>query len=590
MRPLCLFLLFTAGVAAADPAPAPAGDVERRFRGLLDEAWETQLKEHPGFATLVGDPRYNDRLDDDSPEAIARRKAYARDLHARLLALEPAALPAPARLDYDLFRRQLEEEIAGQRFCEECLPLNQMSGAYRELTDLAEVAPRARVKDLEDFLKRMEAYPTLVDQHIALMRTGLARGITPPRVTLREVGRVIAAQIVEEPATHPIYPLLYASPPATVPPKEARRLQKAARKAIAERVVPALDKLRRFVVEEYEPKARASIGLSDLPEGPAWYAHRVRASTTTDLSPDRIHQIGLGEVKRIRAEMEAVMRKTGHTGDLASFFQHLRTDPRFFFEDKEALLTAYRDIAKRIDPGLPRLFGTLPRLTYGVRPVPPYLERTQTTAYYNPGSPEGGRPGWFYANTFDLKSRPKWEMEALTLHEAVPGHHLQIALAQELGELPPFRRHAHFTAFVEGWGLYAESLGGELGLYQDPYARFGQLTYEMWRAIRLVVDTGMHGRGWTREQAIEFFKRNAGKSEHDIVVEVDRYIVWPGQALGYKIGELKLKELRAFAAAQLGERFDPRAFHDVVLGAGALPLQVLEERVRAWVFLQKKNK
>jgi uncharacterized protein (DUF885 family) len=314
----------------------------------------------------------------------------------------------------------------------------------------------------------------------------------------------------------------------------------------------------------------------------------VRAQTTTDWSPERIHQLGLAEVARIRAEMLTLMQKTGYKGDLGSFFEMLRTDKRFFFGDKRELLEAYRDIAKRIDPELPRLFRTLPRLPYGVWPTPAYSEKTAPTAYYTPGAPELGRPGRFWANTYDLRSRPKWEMEALTLHEAVPGHHLQIARAQELGDVAEFRKWEGFTAFVEGWGLYAESLGGELGLYQDPYSKFGQLTYEMWRAIRLVVDTGMHAKGWSRAQAIQFFVDNSSKTRHDIEVEIDRYIAWPGQALAYKIGELKLKELRAWAQQELGDKFSIRDFHDEILGAGALPLDVLDGRVRRWVAAEKR--
>jgi uncharacterized protein (DUF885 family) len=278
-----------------------------------------------------------------------------------------------------------------------------------------------------------------------------------------------------------------------------------------------------------------------------------------------------------------VIASTGFTGSFHDFVTFLRTDPRFFFERAEDLLVTYRDICKRADPALTRLFGTLPRLPYGVVPVPPYAEKSQTSAYYEPGSPAAGRPGRFFANTYDLKARPKWEMEALSLHEAVPGHHLQIALAQELPEMPEFRKNSFYTAYVEGWGLYAESLGGEMGFYEDPYARFGQLTYEMWRAIRLVVDTGMHALGWSRQRAIDYFVENAGKAEHDIVVEIDRYIVWPGQALAYKIGELKIQELRARAARALGPRFDIRAFHDHVLGSGAVPLDVLEGRIGEWI-------
>jgi len=327
--------------------------------------------------------------------------------------------------------------------------------------------------------------------------------------------------------------------------------------------------------------------MSALPDGAAWYALRVRQYTTTSLTPAAIHQLGLSEVKRIRAQMDSVIASTGFTGSFAEFSRFLRTDPRFFFTDSASLVQGYRDIAKRVDPGLIRLFGRLPRLPYGVTTIPSYTARSQTTAYYQPGSPDAGRPGWYYVNTYDLKSRPKWEMEALSLHEAVPGHHLQIALSQEMTAVPEFRRYGGYTAFVEGWGLYAESLGPELGLYEDPYFKFGQLTYEMWRAVRLVIDTGIHSMGWSRQQAIDFFKENAPKAEQDITVEVDRYIVWPGQALAYKIGQLKIRELRDSAASALGSKFDVRAFHDAVLENGALPLDLLEARIREWVAARK---
>ncbi len=314
----------------------------------------------------------------------------------------------------------------------------------------------------------------------------------------------------------------------------------------------------------------------------------MRQQTTTDLTPQQIHDIGLREVARIRAEMEALIPTTGFQGSFDEFVRFLRTDPRFFFDKPEDLVSAYRDIAKRADPELTRLFGRLPRLPYGVIAVPAYAEKSTTTAYYEGGAPAAGRPGYYFVNTYDLKARPKWEMEALTLHEAVPGHHLQTALAQEMEGVPEWRRHDDHTAFTEGWGLYAESLGGEMGFYQDPYSKFGQLTYEMWRAVRLVVDTGMHSLGWSRDRAIEYFKANAPKTEHDIVVEIDRYIVWPGQALAYKIGELKIKELRALAEKELGAKFDVRAFHDEVLGRGSVPLDVLDAKIRGWIAEQKR--
>ncbi|HYQ83225.1 MAG TPA: DUF885 domain-containing protein, partial [Rubrobacter sp.] len=322
---------------------------------------------------------------------------------------------------------------------------------------------------------------------------------------------------------------------------------------------------------------------STLPDGEAWYALAVRESTTTDLTPRQIHDIGLAEVKRIRAEMDEVIRSTGFKGSFEEFLTFLRTDPRFYFEKPEDLVTAYREICKRADPELVKLFGRLPRLPYGVDVIPEYAAKSQTTAYYSQGSLAAGRPGMYSVNTYDLKSRPRYEMEALSLHEAVPGHHLQVSLAQEIEGIPTWRRYDDYTAYVEGWGLYAESLGEEMGFYKDPYSKFGQLTYEMWRAVRLVVDTGMHSLGWSREQAIDYFKANAGKAEHDITVEIDRYIVTPGQALAYKLGELKIKELRAFAEKELGAKFDIRAFHDEVLGRGALPLDLLEKNVRGWV-------
>jgi uncharacterized protein (DUF885 family) len=458
-----------------------------------------------------------------------------------------------------------------------------MQGAQQDVARFLMLAASgaAGVAAFENMLARLEAVPALLEQVTELMRRGIDSGITPPRVTLRDVPAQILSQAPAETAGSPLL-RAFERIPDSVPAADRERLRREAARIYEAKAAPAFRALHEFFTAEYLPGTRETIALRDAPDGEAWYAFLVRQSTTTRLTPQEIHHIGLGEVARIRALMEEVVRSVGFAGGFAEFTRHLRTDARFFFERAEDLLAAYRDIAKRADPELVRLFGRLPRLPYGVRPVPAYAEKSQTTAYYEPGSPEAGRPGYFYANTYDLRSRPKWEMEPLALHEAVPGHHLQIALAQELPAMPEFRKHGFYTAYVEGWGLYAESLGAEMGFYQDPYAVFGQLTYEVWRAIRLVVDTGIHALGWSRQQAIDYFIANAGKAEHDIVVEVDRYIVWPGQALAYKVGELKLKELRAWAQRELGEAFDVRAFHDEVLGEGALPLDVLEERVRAW--------
>jgi uncharacterized protein (DUF885 family) len=569
------------------PAALLADDAQ--FRKLLDDEWQWQLQEFPTLATSIGDNRYNDRMTDNSEEAIERRRAHARDLVGRIRAIDRTKLSTANQLNYDLFLREAEEDVAGQRFRSDYIQLTQRGGIHSQLANLVQQVPRGNARDYDNFLKRLEQTPRLVDQSIAQMRKGLAAGITPPRITLRDAAELINNHIKDDPTQSPIYQQLAANVPDSIPAAEQERIANRTREVLQTAVIPSFRKLHKFFVEEYYPKTRETIGLSAVPNGKEWYAHLVRLYTTTDMTADQIHELGLSEVKRIRAEMERIKASTGFTGSLADFFTFLRTDPRFFYTDKEALLTGYRDIAKRIDPELPKLFGVLPRLPYGVKPVPAYAEKTQTTAYYNDGSLEAGRPGIFYANTYNLPARPKWEMEALTIHEAVPGHHLQISIAQELPDVPEFRRFGGYTAFIEGWGLYTESLGPELGMYKDPYSKFGQLTYEMWRAVRLVVDTGMHAKGWSRQQAIDYFKENAGKTEHDIVVEIDRYINSPGQALAYKIGELKFKELRAYATKELGDKFDIRKFHDTVLGAGALPLSIVDSRVRAWVADEKRK-
>jgi uncharacterized protein (DUF885 family) len=402
---------------------------------------------------------------------------------------------------------------------------------------------------------------------------------------LRDVPQQVRSQLVDDASASPLLKG-FNTIPTSVDSLQAESLRGRAAVIYREQVVPAYERLLEFTEDEYLPAARESIAARDLPDGDAWYRHNVAMRTTTDLTPRQIHEIGLSEVKRIRGEMDLIIESTGFDGSFEEFLHFLRTDPQFYHTSAEDLMREYRDITKRADPELTRLFGVLPRTPYGVIEVPDYAAKSTTTAYYQRGSMKAGRPGYYFANTYALDTRPRWEMEALSLHEAVPGHHLQIALQQELENVPWFRQIASYTAFSEGWGLYSESLGEEMGFYKDPYSKFGQLTYEMWRAIRLVVDTGMHYLGWSRQQAIDFFKENAGKSEHDIVVEIDRYIVWPGQALAYKIGELKIKELRAYAEETLGDKFDIRAFHDEVLGRGAVPLSMLEANIKAWVQAQ----
>ena len=599
---MCIaYVLFAAALASAQQPPSGRSFHDRyaelvanprhmsdsaRLAQLFRVNWEYVMTEFPEFATYVGYPGQNTRWTDNSLQAIERRKRELEEPLAVVKTIRRDRLSPPNRLNYDLFRRGVEEQIEGTRFKDEYFAVTQLDGVQQDVGRLLAQMPTASVQDYENILARLNAVPALVDQAIVLLGKGLEAGITPPRVTLRDVPDQIRGLTPEDPMASPLLQP-FAQFPASVPAGERERLTRAARDAYTQRVAPAYRKLYDYVAGTYVPKTRESIGMRELPDGPAWYAYRVRQFTTTSLSPDQIHALGLREVKRIRALMDSVIAATGFKGSFADFARFLRTDPQFFYDDSASLVRAYRDIAKRADPGLIKLFGRLPRLPYGVTTVPSFMAKSQTTAYYQGGSLQAGRPGYFFVNTYDLKSRPKWEMEALSLHEAVPGHHLQIALAQELDGLPEFRRYGGYTAFVEGWGLYAEGLGPELGMYQDPYSKFGQLTYEMWRAVRLVLDTGIHAMGWTREQALQFFKDNAPKAEQDITVEVDRYIAWPGQALAYKIGQLKFRELRDSTAAALGARFDIRAYHDEALRNGALPLDLLEQDVREWIGRQR---
>ncbi len=564
------------------PATKGQGSESERLQKLFDLSWDYVMHSSPEFATFIGYPGLNDRWSDSSFESIAFGRATSRKILEALLSVDRSQLKPSEQVNYDLARRRLERGIEGDRFHGEYLVVNQVGGVQQGIPQVLAAMPARSVQDYENILARLRGLPTVIDQTIALLDKGLQEGITPPRVTLRDVPGQVGNLLVDDPMQSPML-RAFQKFPAAVPAAEQERLKGAAVQAFSERVAPALRKLQSYLANTYLPAARETIAMSDLPDGKAWYSYNVQQQTTTSLTPEQIHQIGLAEVKRIRWQMETLMAAAGFKGTLQEFFTFLRTDPQFYYDKSEDLLAGYRDIAKRIDPELVKLFGKLPRLPYGVIAVPSYSEKSQTTAYYENGSLAAGRPGYFYANTYDLKSRPKWEMEALTAHEAVPGHHLQLSLSQELEDVPQWRRYDDYTAFVEGWGLYAESLGDEMGLYKDPYSKFGQLTYEIWRAIRLVVDTGMHAKGWTRQQAIDYFKANAGKAEHDIEVEVDRYIVWPGQALAYKIGELKIKELRAHAEKELGSKFDVRAFHDQVLGNGGLPLDLLEKNVRGWV-------
>jgi len=564
------------------------------FRVYLADDWKRWLAEYPELATSFGYPGGDDRWTDDSPAGIERRTHHLSESLASVRAFDPAGLPAKDRTNYDLYRELLEVAERGLAFGLDPLPfhlgmprsflvpLNQMDGVHLSASEVLEIQPREHPSDYENILARLNSLETAVEQNLALLEAGLRKGHTACRVAIGGVPDQVRGLIPAEPLDSPLL-LPFREFPARIPESERPRLLAAAKTAYRDRVVPAFERLHGYLVSTYLPACREAPGVSSLPDGAALYEHLVRWQTTTGHSPQEIHEIGQREVRRLRSAMEELKANSGFAGTLAEFFEFLRTDARFSYPTAEALIDGYRVIAKKTDPGLARLFGRLPRLPYGVAPVPEFRAQSSPTAYYMPGAPSTGRAGTFYANTFQLPSRLRWEMEPLCLHEAVPGHHLQIALAQEVEDLPDFRRHTGPTAFVEGWGLYAESLGEELGHYRDPYSQMGQYIYDMWRSIRLVVDTGIHALGWSREDAIRFFRENTGKSDVDIAVEVDRYIVWPGQALAYKIGQLKFRELRTYAERELGERFDPRWFHDRVLEEGALPLDMVDARVRAWV-------
>ncbi len=570
--------------AAAEARPSQ----QERLYQIFDRIWDWQLTSYPEFATYVGVPGHDDRWTDYSSAAIAGRQQDQRGFLGELEVLGVSELDADARLDHELVVKGLREEIEAFRFHPEYLAIDQLAGVQLDVAHLLELMPAGTAAEFENMLERLRAVPALLEQNIALLEAGLASGITTPRITLRDVPQQLRDLIADDPGDSPLL-RPFAEIPEEIPAKKRASLRREAERILVADVYPAYRKLLAFMEEEYIPGARETISLFALPNGEAWYAFNVRSHTTTDLTPHQIHEIGLVEVERIRKEMQRLIKELGFDGSLAEFGEFLRTDPRFYFDSEEELLSAYRDICKRADPQLVHLFGTLPRLTYGVKPVPAFEAKSAPTAYFQPGSLEAGRPGYFFANTYDLKTRPSWEMEALSLHEAVPGHHLQIALAQELEGIHDLLKYGSYNAFSEGWGLYAESLGDQMGFYRDPYAKFGQLTYEIWRAIRLVVDTGIHAMGWSREQAIEFFQENAAKNGHDIVVEVDRYIVMPGQALAYKIGQLQIAKLRALAQQELGPAFDIRTFHDQVLLRGAMPLDVLEQRVQRWIERVKQD-
>ena len=579
--PLLVLALAATRLHAEDAA------AKKRFDALLAEAWEQDKREDPLLATETGDHRFDDRLPAVATADIERRAAAARGYLERLKAIGRTALATQDRVSYAMFERELGDELARHGFRTERMPITADSGFHTGLSRLPDEVPLATLKDYENYVARLRAIPAYLDQNVEHMREGLKTGFTCAKAALAGYDSTMRPHADPDPEKSVFWKPFLSFPPG-VPSSEQERLRAAGREAIAKSVAPAYQRLLDFFTKEYEPGARTTLGASELPEGKAYYAWCVKHYTTLDTTPEAVHQLGLSEVARIHREMEGVFQRVGFKGTFPEFLEFLRTDPRFYAKTPEELLKQAAWIAKRMDGKLPSLFGRLPRQPYGVEPVPADIAPKYTGGRYAGAPLDGKRAGTYWVNTYALETRPFYQLEALTLHEAVPGHHLQIALAKELQGLPEFRRYSYVDAFGEGWGLYSEHLGIEAGFYQDPYSDFGRLSYEMWRACRLVVDTGIHAMGWTRQQSIDYMAQQTALSLHEVTTEVDRYISWPGQALAYKMGELKIRELRARAEKALGTRFDVRAFHDAVLANGSVPLGVLEQQIDEWIAATKR--
>ena len=557
-------------------------DLERELASIFETTWEFRLKEDPLLATSVGRHEYNHRLPEISRSALQRQADFFVQTLNRLNEIDLALLSPQSRINSDIFRIQIEDWLADYGFKGYLIPILADSGFHISLARLPERVPLNTTDDYRNYIARLGGIGLYMGGYTARMREGLRSGFTQPRVILEGYEGGIQAHVPDKAENSVFYAPFKEFPPA-VAQADQETLAQLGKMAVSDVVIPSYARFLRFMLEEYRPQARTTLGASDLPNGADYYAYLVRHFTTLDVSPEKIHQTGLDEVARIRAEMEEVIRGVGFEGTFSDFLTFLRTDPRFYADSARELLKEASFIAKKMDGKLPGLFRTLPRLPYSVAPVPESIAPKYTAGRYV-GAPVGSTlPGYYWVNTYNLSSRPLYVLEALTLHEAVPGHHLQNALRQEIKGLPQFRRFAGFNAFGEGWGLYAERLGLEAGFYSDPYSNFGRLTYEMWRACRLVVDTGLHARGWTREQAIDYLASNTALSLHEVRTEADRYISWPGQALAYKMGALKIRELRHRAETALGPRFDIRDFHDAVLLNGSIPISVLEEQINTFI-------
>jgi uncharacterized protein (DUF885 family) len=580
------YTLLAAVLLASISVPLAAARAQQgaaeQLRALMAAEWEFELREDPLMATSVGDQRYDDQLPHVAPEDQARRRDSIQFYLGRLQSIDRGALEGQDRVSAAMLQERLEIALGEIEAGEERIPILADAGFHTGIAQVPSYQPAQTVPQVERYITRLHQVPRYFREHIANMRRGMRDGFTMPRVVLDGYEVTIASHVVSN-----VDSSLFFAPltklPENFPEAERARLQQLARTVIRDSVVSAYRDFLTFMTEEYIPGTRTTTAAYDLPDGERHYERQIRKYTTLPLTADSIHRLGLAEVARIEQEMAVVMRRANHTGTLAEFIQMLRTDPRFYPKTAEELLQRASWIAKRMDGKLPSLFKILPRQPYGVEPVPAHLAPKYTAGRYVEAPPGSTESGKYWVNVYDLPSRTLYTLEALTLHEAVPGHHLQVALSRELEDLPEFRRNTYISAFGEGWGLYSERLGLEAGFYTDPYSDFGRLTYEMWRACRLVIDTGLHTKGWTRQQAMDYMAARTALSLHEIRTETDRYISWPGQALAYKLGELTIRRLRAEAEEALGSRFDIREFHDAVLRNGSVPMSVLEAEVRSWI-------
>ncbi|MBI3871620.1 MAG: DUF885 domain-containing protein [candidate division Zixibacteria bacterium] len=555
---------------------------------LFADYWEFQMRTSPTWATYLGDHRFDDRLSDLSAAERDKELQALRGFLARSQAIQEAELARSDSLSAELFSREIQRQIDDWPLLEYTMPISQQNGPHIEFPELVTYHPFQTVNDCENFVKRLRAFPVLIDQTIANMQEGMKDRLVPAKVTMQATVPEIESQIVDDPAKAVLAGAI-AQIDSGIPDTAKARLKQEIITAIAADVVPAYQRLDAFVKTEYIPACRDTVGILALPDGRERYRRLARRYTTTNLSPEEIFQIGQRELKLVHDQMEAIKDSCGFHGTIQEFAASLRQDPRFFYTTADSLVDGFKAILARMNDKLPLLFGRLPKAPYSFREIESYRAEAAPDAYYYGAPEDGSRPGYFYINTSHPTMRPKYTMEALAFHEAVPGHHLQLSIQQELTNLPRFRRHGGYTAFVEGWGLYSERLPKEVGFFTDPYSEFGRLTLEAWRCVRLIVDPGIHYYGWTRRQAVDFFRDNTALSDLNINSEVDRYIAWPGQALAYKIGQLKILELRQKAKDALGSRFDIRAFHDELLADGALPLDLLEAKMDRWLAMQVKS-